>query len=233
MAKPHERELARELRRAGISYKRIAARLDVSPSSVHAWTKDIELTAEQKAANLRGPRGPQNPALVRRRAEAWAARCRGLRAASQKEGRLAARKGDALHLADCMLYWAEGGKARNAIRFTNSDPHMLRFFRTFLVDALRIQPEDIQLSINVYTNNGMSIEEIEHYWLEWLALPKSCARGHMLDHMPTSSSGRAKSKLPYGVVRLSVHRTSMVQHIYGAIQEYGGFDEPRWLDCSY
>jgi hypothetical protein len=132
-----------------------------------------------------------------------------------------------------MLYWAEGGKARNAIRFTNSDPHMLRFFREFLVDALRIQPEDIQLSINVYTNNGMSIEEIERYWLDWLALPKSCVRGHMLDHMPTSSSGRAKSKLPYGVVRLSVHRTSMVQHIYGAIQEYGGFDEPSWLDCSY
>ncbi len=55
----------------------------------------------------------------------------------------------------------------------------------------------------------------------------------MLNHMPTSSSGRAKNKLPYGVVRLSVHRTSMVQQIYGAIQEYAGFEEPRWLDCSY
>jgi hypothetical protein len=233
MAKPHEREVARELRRAGIPYKRIAARLNVSPSSVHAWTKDIELIEEQKAANLRGPRGPQNPALVRRRAKAWAARCRDLDAASQKEGRQAARKGEALHLAGCMLYWAEGGKARNAILFTNSDPHMLRFFRTFLVDALRIQPEDIHLSINVYTNNGMSIEEIERYWLELLELPKSCVRGHMLNHMPTSSSGRAKNKLPYGVVRLNVHRTSMVQQIYGAIQEYAGFEEPHWLDCSY
>ena len=47
MAKPQQREVARELRRAGIPYKRIAARLNVSPSSVHAWTKDIELTKEQ------------------------------------------------------------------------------------------------------------------------------------------------------------------------------------------
>jgi hypothetical protein len=24
--------------------------------------------------------------------------------------------------------------------------------------------------------------------------------------------------------------THLVQHIFGAIQEYGGFEEPRWLD---
>ena len=55
----------------------------------------------------------------------------------------------------------------------------------------------------------------------------------MLNHTPTSSSGRARNKLPYGVARLSVHQTAMVQHIYGAIQEYAGFEEPAWLDCSY
>jgi hypothetical protein len=60
-----------------------------------------------------------------------------------------------------MLYWAEGGKRRNAIQFTNSDPRMLAFFRKFLVESLDVPPERIQLSINVYTNNGMGIEEIE------------------------------------------------------------------------
>lgn len=25
----------------------------------------------------------------------------------------------------------------------------------------------------------------------------------------------------------------MLQHIYGAIQEYAAFDEPRWLDGAY
>lgn len=214
-------------------YKRIATRLGVSPSSVYAWTSDIQLTEEQKAANLRGPRGPLNPEDVRRRAKAWAARCRQRRAASQQEGRAAARRGDPLHLAGCMLYWAEGGKGRNAILFTNSDPSMVAFFRRFLVEALDIAPEDIHLSINVYTNNGMSIDQIESYWLDLLKLPKSSARGHILNHMPTSSSGRAKNKLPYGVARLSVHQTEKVQHVYGAIQEYAGFEEPAWLDCSY
>jgi hypothetical protein len=47
--------------------------------------------------------------------------------------------------------------------------------------------------------------------------------------MPTSSSGRAKNKLPYGVCTVVVHSTSVAQHIYGAIQEYAGFEEPAWL----
>jgi len=51
----------------------------------------------------------------------------------------------------------------------------------------------------------------------------------MTNHMPTSSSGRARNKLPYGVCTLRVHSTWMLQHIYGAIQEYAGFDEPTWL----
>ena len=132
-----------------------------------------------------------------------------------------------------MLYWAEGAKARNSIQFTNSDPHMVALFRRFLTEALNVQPETILVSINVYTNNGMSLAEIERYWLDLLDLPAENARKHMTNHMPTSSSGRAKNKLPYGVCTLRVHNTWMLQHIYGAIQEYGGFDEPAWLDCSY
>jgi uncharacterized protein YjcR len=57
MAKPLERQRARELRQAGMPYKRIAARLGVSPSSAYAWTSDIRLTEEQEAANLRGAQG--------------------------------------------------------------------------------------------------------------------------------------------------------------------------------
>lgn len=135
-------------------------------------------------------------------------------------------------MAGCMLYWAEGAKRRNSIQFTNSDPAMLVFFRRFLVESLGVEPADIHLSINVYTNNGMQIEEIEAYWLNLLGLPTTAARNHMLNHTPTSSSGRARNKLPYGVARLSVHQTAKVQHIFGAIQEYAQFSEPGWLDCT-
>ena len=106
---------------------------------------------------------------------------------------------------------------------------MVVLFRRFLTDALAIRREDILFMINVYTNNGLSLDEIERYWLDLLDLPATNARKHVTNHMPTSSSGKARNKLPYGVCTLRVHNTWMLQHIYGAIQEYGGFHEPAWL----
>jgi transcriptional regulator with XRE-family HTH domain len=222
--KPEQLRRARRLRRQGLSIKKIAAELGVSPSSVCLWTRDIVLTPEQTAANL--IRGGEH---LRMAAAARSAICSAKRSEAQEAGRLHARKGDHLHLVGCMLYWAEGRKDRNTIQFSNSDPHMAVLFRRFMTEALGIDCQRIRFTLNVYTNNGMTIEEIERRWLELLDLPPSCVRKHTLNHMPTSSSGRAKNKLPYGVCTLRVHNTWMLQHIYGAIQEYGGFDEPAWL----
>jgi hypothetical protein len=77
----------------------------------------------------------------------------------------------------------------------------------------------------------MTLGEIEDRWLRALELPRTSLRKHSLNHYPTSSSGQQRNKLPYGVCTIRVRRsTALVQHIYGAIQEYGGFEEPRWLD---
>jgi hypothetical protein len=207
------RAKARELRSAGEPYRRIAAELGVSVGSAYRWTRDIALSAEQRERNLRGPGGPLNPDRVRRQVAGWVAHCRALRKVCQEDGRAAAREGDLLHQAGCMLYWAEGSKGRSDIHFANSDPRMILLFRRFLTDCLEIPREKVLFSLNVYTNNGLSITEIERHWLELLDLPASSVRKHTLDHRPTSSSGRAKHRLPYGVCTLRVHNTWMLQHI--------------------
>jgi hypothetical protein len=229
--KPKERAEARRLRFAGMPFKRIAAELRVSVSTVHSWTRGIKLTPEQRQRNLRGPRGPQNPVQVARRTETWRRKHRDKRRKYQEEGRRRASEMDPLHLAGCMLYWAEGAKQRNQLVIANSDVAMLRFFMLFLRESLAVKSEDCRIRLNVYTNNGLPLEEIERHWLCALELPRSSLRSHSLNHYPTSSSGRKRRKLPYGVCTLTVAKsTRLVQHIFGAIQEYGGFDEARWLD---
>ena len=210
--------------------KRIAARLAVSPGTVHAWTRDIELTPQQRARNLYGPRGPQNKEDVARRAAAWAERNREIRRGHQLEGRIRARQREPLHLAGCMLYWAEGSKCRNSVRLANSDVHMGRFFRMFVADCFNVSAEDFRVRLNVYLGNGLTLNQIEQHWLRALDLPQSCTRKHTTDHLPTSSSGQRRNKLPYGVCELRVDSTRIVQHIYGAIQEYAHFEEPNWMD---
>ncbi len=130
-----------------------------------------------------------------------------------------------------MLYWAEGSKGRNQLHFANSDLNMVRFYCDFLRASLGVQGEDMTLRLNVYTGNGLTLREIEDHWLEALELPRTALRGHTVNHTPTSSSGKKTNRLPYGVCSIRVLKsTRLVQHVFGAIQEYAGFEEPRWLD---
>jgi AcrR family transcriptional regulator len=222
-AKPAERRLARRLRaESGMPMKQIAGRLNVSPASVHLWTKDIEITPDQRSRNMKRAGAT--------RGEAWRERHRERRRLYQLEGRARAREGDPLHMAGCMLHWAEGTKERNVVRFCNSDAHMIRVFRDFLVQCFEVKRNDLRFCLHVYLGNGLSVAEIERFWLNALDLPRSCIRGHSINPLPTSSSGKKKHKLPYGVCTLSLGNTRIVQHIYGAIQEYGGFEEAGWLD---
>ena len=217
---------ARALRRSGKAIKQIAGEVGVSAGSVHRWTADIELTSSQRDsldANVRDARV--------RRSEQWSRRWREWRSGFQEQGRDRAREGDGLHQAGCMLYWAEGSKDRNTLVFANSDLAMMVFFKRFLVQSLGVVPDRFSMRLNVYLGNGLSIDEIERTWLEALELPSDCVRKHTVDHTPTSSSGRRKKKLMLGVCTLKLRRsTPELQHIYGAIQEYAGFDEPAWLD---
>lgn len=133
-----------------------------------------------------------------------------------------------------MLYWAEGTKSRNHIRLANSDGQMVAFFARFLREALVIPDDRLTVTLNVYTGNGLSIAQIEEHWLGLTGLERSSLRKHQLNHYPTSSSGSKRNRLPYGVCTLGVKAsTREVQHIYGAIQEYAGFEEPIWLDGRY
>jgi transcriptional regulator with XRE-family HTH domain len=219
-----EREEARRLRREqGLPMKVIARRLGVSPSSVLSWTRDIEILPEHAARNME--RSRTSFSLT------WAEKHRERRRQMQEEGRRRARAKDPLHLAGCLIYWAEGTKDRNVLCLANSDVNMVRMFLRFLRECFGVEDDALTVRLNVYTGNGLSIEQIEDYWLDELDLPRSCLRGHTLNHRPTSSSGKKLNRLPYGVCQLRVRKsTDLVQHIYGAIQEYGGFDEPRWLD---
>ncbi len=211
-------------------FKRIAARLGISVAAAHDWTSHFVLDPEQVHRNLYGPTGPQSPEHIAARVETIKRTFRERRRKYQREGRLAAQRANALHQAGCMLYWAEGTKNRNSVGLTNSDLHLMRFFLRFLTTCFDVKTESFSVSLHVYLGNGLSLREIEDHWLDALELPRTCLRKHSINPLPTSSSGKKKNKLPYGVCTLRLGNTRIVQHIYGAIQEYASFEEPRWLD---
>ena len=223
-----EREWARDLRRhRAMSVKEIARVVGVARSSVSLWVRDIPLTDDQ-LESLR----QRNPAYNRqlRGANRNAERGRARRLAYQQEGRSMAQRGDTLHVAGVMLYWAEGDKrSRNAARVSNSDPEVLKLFMRFLRECLEVPDEQLKITCNLFADHVDRQWEIEQFWLEALDLPRTRLCKSFVNVYSKYSQKKRQNKLPYGTTRVTVHSTRVVQGIFGAIQEYGGFERPEWL----
>jgi hypothetical protein len=196
--------------------------LNVSKGTVSVWVRDITLSSEQIATLKEKQRryaGQNRGAQENRRKH------QALRSRYQEQGRAAAREMRPLHFAGCMLYWAEGAKRRNSIYFVNSDPNMLLLFMRFLRQELHVSDDTISLYIQCHVSDPLAIHNIEHYWIGLLDLPLSSIRK---THVKKGSEYR-RNVLEHGVCGICVNSTELLQHIFGAIQEYGGFEQPAWL----
>ena len=128
-----------------------------------------------------------------------------------------------------MLYWGEGSKSPNRVVFTNSDVDMMRLFVRFLRECYDVPRERIALSVNCFLGNGLTLDEIQAWWLDQLDLPAESLRAPAVNR-PSRSSKGVHQVLPHGTARIAVHSTALVQSIFGAIQEYGQFERATWLD---
>jgi transposase-like protein len=226
--KTAERELARIIRREeGAPIKEIARRVSVAPSSVSRWVRDIKLTPAQEQELLR-----RNPAYNRQLSGTaiQAANRRSERRAYQEEGRSLARQGDSIHVAGCMLYWAEGEKDRNALRFYNSDPEMVRFFVFFLKKYFDLRDEEIKITCNLFADHVQRQREVEQFWLDVAQLSARSLCKSYVNVYSKHSKKKRTNRLPYGTVRVTVSRTRVIQSIYGSIQQYVGFEREAWLE---
>lgn len=225
--KSQERNKAREMRSQGLTINQIANFLQVSKSSVSTWVRDIVLTQDQ-IDNLQ----KQNPIFNRQinGAKERSDKARLIRLEYQNKGKIKAKDNNLLHQAGCLLYWAEGAKSKNQCRFTNSDTEMMKFFLKFIRQFYSHLESKITLTINYYTNNNLNSQEIKNYWLSSLELPEKSLRKCQENNRPRSATNAVRhNKLPYGVACISISSTELVQNIYGAIQQYVGFNTEYML----
>jgi hypothetical protein len=222
--KSEARDEARRLRLEGASINEIEKILGVARSSVSRWVSDIDLSPEQRAElTRRSGAGRLAGAAVN------AERARGRRVAWQEDGRHRARDADPSYIGGCMLYWAEGSKARSTVEITNADVELIRTFATFLRQHFDVAPDAMRLQCNLFADHSERQVEIERYWLDATGLPVSSLRRSAVNRYSKYSLKKRTNRLPYGTARLIVHSTRIVQTIYGSIQEIGGFDRPEWL----
>jgi hypothetical protein len=207
-AKDGLREAARELRQRGLDYKRIAAELGVSKSSVSLWVRDLPRPARLSYEECR-----------RRQAEGvrryWDTE-RGVREAERKaECSVAAARIGPLNdrevlIAGAIAYWCEGAKSKpyrraDRVIFVNSDPGLIAFFLRFL-DVAGIAR--YRLTYRVQIHESADAEAAQRFWLDVTgADPAQFRRASLKRHNPRTARKNMGDGY-HGCLRLEVSRSA-------------------------
>jgi len=201
--------LAIELRKQNLTITEIAKQLKVAKSSIYNWTKNIKVNIKRKI-NI--------TINHRERLKDFSERCKQKRLSYQENGRNDINRNHWEHAAGCMLWWGEGSKNKHNVSVTNCDVDLLKFFMFFLRKYYLVENKDIYLYIQHHGN--IPDDEIINYWKKQLSL-EDITR-YSLFKKPKKSS---KTKHKYGICRITVGSTKIVNQIWGSVQEYIGFEK--------
>ena len=168
--KIEQQNRARDLRAEGWPYNDIAAELGVSKSSVSLWCRDVEPDEAAWAARASANRnfGARNrtPNRLQLAKAAEIETCRAL--AASLIGELSSRD---RFVAGIALYAGEGAKTEGAVKFANSDPRMIRFFVSWLLEFFEI--DEARLRLRLYLHEGLDLDEAERFWSAVTGIPNS------------------------------------------------------------
>ena len=159
--KLQEREEARRLRAEGKTLLEIATTLKVSKSSVSIWVRDVPFTPSPRRTGAHRRPHPLHDAKVRRMEEL------------NVIGRhmIGVLSDDAFLTAGVALYAGEGSKRDRDLRFSNTDPAMIRFFCKWLREFFEI--DESRLRARVYLHEGLDLDAAEDFWSGVTEIPRS------------------------------------------------------------
>lgn len=171
--KTKEKEVAIKLRRKGLSYSEILGKVPVAKSSLSLWLRSVDLAKKQKkrltekklAAAWKGGEARKNKrltdtALIKDKA------CGEIENISKRE----------LWLLGIALYWAEGSKQKEhnvaqVVKFSNSDPRMIKFFLKWLERVCKITSQEIVFRIALHKHAVGRLNEVQRYWADVTGFP--------------------------------------------------------------
>lgn len=221
MAKSLEKIKARELRRRGMSIKKIARKLNVSVSSVSYWCRDIILTSEQIEALSKRVTDPfygRKLAYFNKQKKDFEKKLARLRKEGIKTvGRLSERE---IFLIGVALYWGEGFRKDHQVGFATSNSDMAKFFVHWLKASFNIQPKDLILRVTANIEYQKLVNKLEGYWAKELAISKNQFSKPFFQKTKWKKEYENKEDY-HGVLRIKVRKsTDLLRKIHAYIEGF-------------
>lgn len=113
------------------------------------------------------------------------------------------------------LFWGEGTKATSySVRLTNTDPAMIKLFRTFLIKICQVNLDKIRYSIVTFNDSNPST--VANYWAKELRISKN--KFGTIVSIPPQGKGTYKRKSLYGVCSITVSNIKLKSWITDQIE---------------
>jgi transposase-like protein len=209
-----EKQHALRLRHQGYSIASIAEKLGVAKSSVSLWVRTVELDEAKLKALQRKPYS--NAAVEKRRIARLQneelKRQKVISAASETLGGVLSMR--ELWITGVALYWAEGGKTRRLLRFSNGDPSMINVMMRFFRKICEVPEAKFRGYIHIHPN--LDANAAEQYWSSLTGIPLS--QFFKTYRKPNISSKGKRQSLPHGVLDIYVLDTQLFYKMTGWIQ---------------
>lgn len=114
------------------------------------------------------------------------------------------------------LFWGEGTKAtKHSVRITNTDPAMIRLFRSFLLHICGVPSQKIRYSL--VTFNDTHPKSAQTYWAKELEISDD-KFGTIVSIRP-QGKGTYKRKSLYGVCSITVSNVKLKTWIMSKLEE--------------
>ena len=159
--KAAQKIIASTLRRQGLSIQEIAAKLDVSKSTVSLWARDVPLSkAAQRRLVDRSRRGRQKGLLANQERR----KLRDKRIFQQAKGIIGTipQSKEQSALVCALLYWCEGGKTEGSIQFANADPLLVKTFLHCLRLAFELDEKKFRVCLHLHEYHDVEKQMI--FW---------------------------------------------------------------------
>ncbi len=204
-----------ELRKKGLSYSEILKCVPVAKSTLSLWLRSVGLSKKQKqrltdkkiASALRGATRKKEQRLILSESLKKTAR--------NEIGKISNRE---LFLIGAALYWAEGSKQKDhsvstRVRFSNSDPKMVKLFLLWLNKICKIPSPDIRCDL--YIHEKKDIIRAKSFWQKEINLPIEGIYFKRTKITKRKNVGKAY----YGLISINVKRsTNLNRKISGWIE---------------
>lgn len=206
MAKAVEKKQAIELRKSGLSYNEIREKVVVSKSTLSLWLRSVGLAKRQIRRLTEKQRRTQKIAVAKWH-ELRVEKTLRIKQAAQAE--ITALSEGERWLIGIALYWAEGAKEHDRssrVQFSNSDPHMVILFKQWVLDFLKVKPEDITYTLYIHERSRNILDAVG-FWSDFLKIEPHELSIVFKKHNP--SPKRKNIGVNYrGLVRLTVRKST-------------------------